>query len=989
MWIIGKFALKKVYKSLALRIFLISLLVTSGTQFYNGNFLQNIQPAYSSSQTSQTLSDSVQLSDSLQFVYNPSSVLNPQTFTITNTQSISYTVPAGRDKLLLVGVSLKGAQTFDISSISETSSCSSPSSQSLTDAGATEMVAPSGKDSLKTEFFYLASPPTGSVNFCVSLSGTPGANQKVVLGIITITGVNTINPIKSHAINSDGSGSTNPNIAITGSSYGDLAVDVVAMEGGQTNTNPTPTSPQTLQWVNSQSDLVGFGSSEMSLSDSTNFSWTTPISTPWAESAVDIRPMKYASLSDSLSIQDSLSTGNPAPSISSITAATPVGTGFVSGSTITVIFSKPTNQPFKIQTNNQFSQTDVNNLFSFIDGNNNPISIGASYTGTWLDPFTFVITIQNPGTVTANNLLNVLRIQVQGTAHLKDASLTSSDSTSISSQLSGSFEGPLPPFIKGFVADDPNNGPKTFHDGDEFSIKFSTDTNEPGGTGTLDKVGVDSLFAFNPTLGSADYSGQWVNPALFRITMKSVDTANPAVLGITTIQVVSTNLKNSAQTSPASTSTSSPLTGSFGTFTVSQEVGNGGTAIATLPSGVVAQITLPSTSSGTVTVEATTASNTASSGTIQFLGTPTEISPPPGACTTGCTFSFQFTDNDLKAAGISSPSDVKILHDHNNDGDFKDPGEVLTTTITPTTPPGPYTATATDTSTSKFAIGGVVAALAILGAGGGAVSAPPSLTSASIVPEIALPSGEFGGILTLSSGHLSDINVGEPVELKVDLNDTNGASFIQHVAFHTNFEEQGSTDQNGQTYIMYETGEPLAVFDPQHIVSNVTVNATATGNNLEVVFNMTFAKPMAQSDVVIRGWDINKVSFENVFHNVLEVTLPTPNSTSQILEPAKPTSPTNLAPQQSLNIPFWVKNNAAWWSDDKIGDSDFAKGIQYLIEQGIMKIPQTSSSQSSSQYIPGWIKNDAKWWSENQIGDSEFVKGIQYLITNGIIQIRY
>lgn len=37
--------------------------------------------------------------------------------------------------------------------------------------------------------------------------------------------------------------------------------------------------------------------------------------------------------------------------------------------------------------------------------------------------------------------------------------------------------------------------------------------------------------------------------------------------------------------------------------------------------------------------------------------------------------------------------------------------------------------------------------------------------------------------------------------------------------------------------------------------------------------------------------------------------------------------------------------------------------------------------------IPGWVKNNAGWWSEGKIPDSDFVSGIQYLITNGIIGI--
>lgn len=39
-----------------------------------------------------------------------------------------------------------------------------------------------------------------------------------------------------------------------------------------------------------------------------------------------------------------------------------------------------------------------------------------------------------------------------------------------------------------------------------------------------------------------------------------------------------------------------------------------------------------------------------------------------------------------------------------------------------------------------------------------------------------------------------------------------------------------------------------------------------------------------------------------------------------------------------INVPGWIKNNADWWSQGLISDDDFVKGIQYLIEQGIIKV---------------------------------------------------
>ncbi len=88
-----------------------------------------------------------------------------------------------------------------------------------------------------------------------------------------------------------------------------------------------------------------------------------------------------------------------------------------------------------------------------------------------------------------------------------------------------------------------------------------------------------------------------------------------------------------------------------------------------------------------------------------------------------------------------------------------------------------------------------------------------------------------------------------------------------------------------------------------------------------------------------------------------------------------------------LQIPSWVKSNAGWWAAGQIDDSDFVLGIQFLITEGVMTIPQTESVTSSTQEIPNWIRNNAEWWSNGQITDSDFVSGIQYLISNGIMKI--
>ena len=48
----------------------------------------------------------------------------------------------------------------------------------------------------------------------------------------------------------------------------------------------------------------------------------------------------------------------------------------------------------------------------------------------------------------------------------------------------------------------------------------------------------------------------------------------------------------------------------------------------------------------------------------------------------------------------------------------------------------------------------------------------------------------------------------------------------------------------------------------------------------------------------------------------------------------------------------------------------FVQGIQFLVQEGFMKIPATQQgSGTGSNEIPVWIKNNAGWWADGSIDD--------------------
>ena len=63
-------------------------------------------------------------------------------------------------------------------------------------------------------------------------------------------------------------------------------------------------------------------------------------------------------------------------------------------------------------------------------------------------------------------------------------------------------------------------------------------------------------------------------------------------------------------------------------------------------------------------------------------------------------------------------------------------------------------------------------------------------------------------------------------------------------------------------------------------------------------------------------------------------------------------------------IPYWIKNNAKWWSNDKISDDDFLSGIKYLVENNIIKL----NSQRNSELVVKELERKA-WNFEQYIRD--------------------
>jgi len=102
----------------------------------------------------------------------------------------------------------------------------------------------------------------------------------------------------------------------------------------------------------------------------------------------------------------------------------------------------------------------------------------------------------------------------------------------------------------------------------------------------------------------------------------------------------------------------------------------------------------------------------------------------------------------------------------------------------------------------------------------------------------------------------------------------------------------------------------------------------------------------------------------------------------------------NSSAQEDTQIPDWIKNVAGRWANGEISENQFLDAIGYLINNNIISIlfmpcseKTESQTTSSDKKVPDWVKNNAKWWAEDLIGDTDFINGIEYLIKKQIMSI--
>jgi hypothetical protein len=292
-----------------------------------------------------------------------------------------------------------------------------------------------------------------------------------------------------------------------------------------------------------------------------------------------------------------------------------------------------------------------------------------------------------------------------------------------------------------------------------------------------------------------------------------------------------------------------------------------------------------------------------------------------------------------------------------------------------------------------------------------------NINQTSVVHEELIIPKTFGDLLVSGfSMHVNGIKLSDDI---VTIDDFFSERRVVH--FIINQKElqniyNNHQNQNGMTFLIKPNSDDIQLssvtsngqfrilvsWEPENLQSNskARIYFDITDiflKNRPIAVNYDFS--ITQNDKII--FKQNGISSDSKDkHNIAEFTIP--NDISGIVQlnfqnlgdnnlanTSIPIIINNLTHENyDISIPEWIRNNAKWWSDGKIDDSTFIQGIQYLIQEKIMKIPSTTQGTGTgTNQIPSWIKNNAGWWADGSIDNKTFVQGIQFLIQNRILHV--
>ena len=175
-----------------------------------------------------------------------------------------------------------------------------------------------------------------------------------------------------------------------------------------------------------------------------------------------------------------------------------------------------------------------------------------------------------------------------------------------------------------------------------------------------------------------------------------------------------------------------------------------------------------------------------------------------------------------------------------------------------------------------------------------------------------------------------------------------------------------SFDESGETLSMrINPGWPLQTY------INLEFPRHSDGEEFTVLLEGEPADALQSRDE-LGNWHV-ALNIEEQYAGMLTISGFEPNTTSA---------------DRRIEVPGWIRDDAAQWSLGRIDDSRFLDGIAYLAGGGVLDAGAGGDGKDGGgPAVPSWVRDGAAWWSRGLVSDREFIGAIEYLLSIGAIRI--
>ena len=188
-----------------------------------------------------------------------------------------------------------------------------------------------------------------------------------------------------------------------------------------------------------------------------------------------------------------------------------------------------------------------------------------------------------------------------------------------------------------------------------------------------------------------------------------------------------------------------------------------------------------------------------------------------------------------------------------------------------------------------------------------------------------------------------NFTVGDTVNVRLKIFENTGYQYLRYVGLSIIVDEplirggmQVEEYKSTIAWIKKFDGTKSIDVDDSYDLFDI-INVTDSVENNRTILNYEFrvTNPIESKTIAVKMWDKNRNVWSNHFYEAITViekdskfTIPFENMTINL----------NIENVDKSEIPEWVKNIFGWYAQGEISEDEFLKGIEYLVEKGIVNV---------------------------------------------------